>query len=62
MNIELEKLRAGTNATDSDSGLEVARKINKNFDNTVTAIQEMDKKINGIITENDLLILDGNPK
>ena len=62
MNIEYEKLRAGTDTFNSDSGSEVARKINDNFDKTASAIQEVDKKINGIITENDLLILDGNPE
>lgn len=62
MNIEYEKLRAGTDTSNSDSGSEVARKINDNFDKTASAIQEVDKKINGIITEDDLLILDGNPE
>lgn len=59
--IEFEKLRAGTDASNSDSGSEVARKINANFDKTASVIKEVEGKVDGYISEDDLLILDGNP-
>lgn len=62
MAIEFEKLRAGTSSSDSDSGAEVARKVNDNFEKTASAINEVEQKVNGYITEDDILILDGNPK
>ena len=62
MAIEYEKLRAGKDSSDSDSGAEVARKVNENFDKTASALEEVDEKISGFLTEDDLLVLDGNPK
>ena len=45
--IEFEKLRAGTDASNSDSGSEVARKIKAHLDKTASVIKEVDGKVEG---------------
>lgn len=45
MDFIYEKLRAGTNPSDSDSGSEVARKFNDNFQNVTTKFLEIDNQI-----------------
>lgn len=45
MDFIYEKLRAGTSPADSDSGSEVARKFNDNFQNVTTKFLEIDNQI-----------------
>lgn len=43
MNLNYESLVAGTSAQNSDSGANVARKFNDNFDKTQTALTQLDE-------------------
>ena len=45
MNFVYELLRAGSTPTDSDSGAEVARKVNDNFKKVQDKFSEIDKSI-----------------
>lgn len=50
MNFVYELLRAGTTQANSDSGSEVARKINDNFKNVQDKFAELDKTIKDGVT------------
>lgn len=52
MNFVYELLRAGTTQANSDSGSEVARKINDNFKNVQDKFTELDKTIQEGVTAN----------
>lgn len=52
MNFVYELLRAGTTQANSDSGSEVARKINDNFKNVQDKFTELDKTIQEGVTVN----------
>ncbi|WP_251316644.1 hypothetical protein [Flintibacter muris] len=52
MNFVYELLRAGTTQANSDSGSEVARKINDNFKNVQNKFTELDKTIQEGVTVN----------
>lgn len=52
MNFVYELLRAGTTQANSDSGSEVARKINDNFKNVQDKFAELDKTIQEGVTVN----------
>lgn len=45
MNFIYELLRAGTNVSNSDSGSEVARKFNDNFQNVQDKFSEIDQQL-----------------
>lgn len=46
MDFIYELLRAGTNTTNSDSGAEVARKFNENFQKVADKFAEIDESLN----------------
>lgn len=52
MNFVYELLRAGTTSTNSDSGAEVARKINENFKNVKDKFEEIDQSIKNGVSAN----------
>ena len=49
MGLVYELLRAGSTQADSDSGAEVARKFNDNFDKTAKKFQEIEQSIKDVI-------------
>ena len=54
MNFIYELLRAGTSSIDSDSGAEVARKINVNFKRVQDKFSEIEQSIQDIPIGNEL--------
>lgn len=52
MNLVYEMLRAGSTQADSDSGAEVARKFNDNFNKTNQKFQEIEQSIKDGIASN----------